>query len=154
MPTSQMPELFTDILDPDPAKPIPPEVLAYFCRRVRLEFHKEVVGKWHQLETMTQKDLADRLGKRPEVISRLLGAPGNWELDTVTMLLVAMRALPFLRIENITNLLNQDNVLHETVSGVLEQVSLNRDRSKDANTAPMGGLVPANPTPNPIRLAR
>lgn len=109
MTTSQMPELLTDILDPDPAKPIPPEVLAYFCRRVRLDFHREVVGKWHQLETMTQKDLADRLGKRKEVINRLLGAPGNWELDTVTMLLVAMRALPRLHIENIQDLVSKSD---------------------------------------------
>src|SRR5258708_34618551 len=101
MPISPMPKLFADILDPDPAKPIPPEVLAYFCRRVRLEFHKEVVGKWHQLETMTQKDLADRLGKQKEVISRLFGAAGNWGLDTVTILLVAMRAIPTLHIDHI-----------------------------------------------------
>jgi hypothetical protein len=109
MPTSQMPELLTDILDSDPAKPIPPEVLAYFCRRVRLDFHRQVVGRWQQLETMTKKDLADRLGKRPEVIGRLLGAPGNWELDTVTMLLVAMRALPRLQIDNIQELVSNDD---------------------------------------------
>jgi hypothetical protein len=143
-----MPELFTDILDPDPAKPIPPEILAYFCRRVRLDFHREVVGKWHQLETMTQKDLADRLGKRKEVISRLLGAPGNWELDTVTMLLVAMRALPRLRIDNFEDLLNADGLVKETVSSVFDQMSRNKDRSKDANTGPKSGVPnPARPAP-------
>ncbi len=146
MPTSPMPELFTDILDPDPAKPIPSEVYAYFCRRVRLQFHDAVLGKWHQLETMTQKDLADRLGKRPEVVNRLFGAPGNWTLDTVTMLLVAMRALPTLRIEKIEDLVNQDDAIHETVAEVLDQMSLNKDRSKDANATPKGGA--ANPTPN------
>jgi hypothetical protein len=39
---------------------------------------------------LSQADLARRLGKRPEIISRLLGAPGNWGLDTVSDLLFAI----------------------------------------------------------------
>jgi hypothetical protein len=109
MPTSSMPKLLSEVLDSDPGKPIPLEVIAYFCRKVRRDFHREVVSKWSRLETMRQKDLADRLGKEPAVISRLLSAPGNWELDTVTMLLLAMRALPRLEIDNIQELVSNDN---------------------------------------------
>src|SRR6202030_4527223 len=38
---------------------------------------------------LSQADLARRLGKSPEVISRLLARPGNWESDTFSELLFA-----------------------------------------------------------------
>jgi hypothetical protein len=107
MPISQMPELFNDILDPDPAKRIPPEILAYFRRRLRLQLHELVTEKFYQQEVMTQADLASRIGKRPEVVNRLLGAPGNWTLDTVSDLLIALRALPAIGIDNIKDMLNK-----------------------------------------------
>ena len=34
--------------------------------------------------------VARRMGRRPEVVSRMLGAPGNWRLDTVSDLLFAI----------------------------------------------------------------
>jgi hypothetical protein len=34
--------------------------------------------------------LADRLGKAPEIITRWLGTPGNWTLDTLSDLLYAI----------------------------------------------------------------
>ena len=36
---------------------------------------------------LTQKELGQRLGKAPEIISRLLARPGNWEADTFAELL-------------------------------------------------------------------
>jgi hypothetical protein len=39
---------------------------------------------------MTRGFLARRLGKKPEQITRWLGAPGNWTLETLSNLLVAM----------------------------------------------------------------
>ncbi|MEC7593676.1 MAG: hypothetical protein VYA64_09600, partial [Pseudomonadota bacterium] len=39
---------------------------------------------------LTQAELARRMGRRPEVVSRMLGAPGNWRLDTVSDLLFAI----------------------------------------------------------------
>jgi hypothetical protein len=92
MPTLPTPELFAEILDD--TKTIPEETLAYFRRRLRLYLHEMVVDKFYQREDMNQADLARRIGKRPEVINRLLGAPGNWTLDTVSDLLIAMKAVP------------------------------------------------------------
>src|ERR1700733_9189676 len=72
------------------ANRIEPWELAYFQARNRSRAHA-VVLKEFQESGLTQADLARRLGKRPEVISRLLGAPGNWGLDTMSDLLFAIR---------------------------------------------------------------
>jgi hypothetical protein len=39
---------------------------------------------------ITQAELARRMGKAPEVVSRLLSRPRNWELDTFADLLFAI----------------------------------------------------------------
>jgi hypothetical protein len=39
---------------------------------------------------LTQAELARRMNKRPDVVCRLIGAPGNWGLDTVSDLLFAI----------------------------------------------------------------
>jgi hypothetical protein len=104
MPTLQTPELFTEILQ-DLTTPVPEDKLAYFRRRLRLHLHELVVGKFYAQETMTQRDLANRIGKTPDVVNRLLGAPGNWTLDTVSDLLIAMAAVPRLGVDNVRDML-------------------------------------------------
>ena len=39
---------------------------------------------------ITQAELAKRTGKGPDIISRLIGRPGNWTLNTLSDLLFAM----------------------------------------------------------------
>lgn len=68
---------------------IPLGTLGYFRGRNRWRIY-EVVLREFQKSGLTQADLARRMGKRPEVVSRLLGAPGNWGLDTVSDLLFAI----------------------------------------------------------------
>jgi hypothetical protein len=41
---------------------------------------------------LTQAELARRIGKRPEVVNRMLGSPGNWRIDTISDLLVGIAA--------------------------------------------------------------
>jgi len=77
----------TEILE---GKPIPFGKLEYFRARLRSRLHQLVVSVWMRQETVTQADLARRIGRKPEVINRLLGAPGNWTLYTVSDLLVAL----------------------------------------------------------------
>lgn len=50
----------------------------------------DVVIKEFKKSGLTQKDLGMRLGKAPEVISRLLARPQNWESDTFCDLLFAI----------------------------------------------------------------
>lgn len=71
---------------------IPPQTLAYFQGRLRNRLFDYVLRKFLEKEKtgLTKAKLARRIGRKPEVISRLLGAPGNWSLDTVSDLLLGI----------------------------------------------------------------
>lgn len=71
---------------------ISPGTLAYLCERVRNDFYDYVMSRFRDEEAsgLTKTDLARRIGKTPDRISHILGAPGNWTLDTVTELLIAI----------------------------------------------------------------
>ena len=43
-------------------------------------------------ESLTKAELARRIGRRPEIVTRLLGSPGNWRLETVSDLLLGIGA--------------------------------------------------------------
>ncbi|HLQ24780.1 MAG TPA: hypothetical protein VK138_02755 [Acidiferrobacterales bacterium] len=68
------------------------KALGYFQARLKNRLHQLVIGEFIKQEKSgtTKADIARRIGKRPEQITRLLGAPGNWTLDTVSDLLLAM----------------------------------------------------------------
>lgn len=74
---------------PEGGKRIPAGTLAYFRARNRNRLYDLVLEAFGE-SGLTQAELARRLGKRPEVVCRLLGAPGNWTLDTVSDLLFAI----------------------------------------------------------------
>lgn len=68
---------------------IPLGTIAYFRERNRNRVH-DMVLKAFKESGLTQAQLARRLGKRTDVVCRWLGAPGNWTLDTVSDLLLAI----------------------------------------------------------------
>lgn len=89
--THQMPFL-SEI---ESGQPIPVGKLAYLCERTRLRLYDFIVSKFLEQSRdnqLTQAELARRVRKSPEVINRLLGAPGNWTIDTITELLVGISA--------------------------------------------------------------
>jgi hypothetical protein len=73
---------------------IPPGKLAYFQERLRNRIYNFVISRFFEAERngLTKALLARRLGSDPAVVSRLLGAPGNWTLDTVSNLLLGIAA--------------------------------------------------------------
>jgi hypothetical protein len=94
MTTSQEQSFLTDILE---GKPIPIGKLEYFRARLRSKFHQLVLDEFLRQEDMgkiSQADLARRIGRKPEQISRWLGAAGNWTLDTMSDLLLGMGTEP------------------------------------------------------------
>ena len=93
MATSQKPSFLTEILE---GKPIPVGKIEYFRARLRSRLHQLVLEEFLRQKDrgLSQKDLAKRIGKRADQVSRWLGAPGNWTLDTVSDLLIAMGAEP------------------------------------------------------------
>ena len=72
-------------------RPIPAARLAYFRARFRSRFYQFVLHEFLRLQEergFTKADLARRLGKKPEQITRWLSAPGHWEFDTASDLLL------------------------------------------------------------------
>ncbi|WP_342239605.1 hypothetical protein [Inquilinus sp. OTU3971] len=75
--------------------PIPSGKLAYFQARLKNKLYTHVLKKFLEKEEndgLTKAKLARRIGKKPEVVNRLLGAPGNWTLETVSDLLIGIAA--------------------------------------------------------------
>jgi hypothetical protein len=81
-------QAISTLSDPAREEPIPIGTLAYFQARNRSRVYETVIREFLD-SGITQATLARRIGKRPEQINRLLGAPGNWTLDTVSDLLFA-----------------------------------------------------------------
>lgn len=75
---------------------IPAGRLAYFRTRLRNRLHDLVLREFRRQETrgLTRAEIARRIGRKPEQITRWLASPGNWTLDTVSDLMLAMGAEP------------------------------------------------------------
>jgi hypothetical protein len=99
MTTLPMPSFLTEVLD---GKPISVGKKEYFRARLQSKFHQLVVSEFIRQEDqgLTRAELARRIGKRNEVISRLFGAPGNWTLNTASDLLLGMGAEPELGVHH------------------------------------------------------
>ena len=90
MPTSQTQSMLYEL---EARLPIPLEKRAYFHARVLNSFYQFVLSKFLEEERagrLTKAELARRIERKPEVITRLLGAPGNWGLETATDLLLGI----------------------------------------------------------------
>lgn len=74
---------------PKTGERISPNALSYLRTRTRLRLF-DLVIKNFKASKITQADLAERLGKGTDRICKLLGAPGNWTVDTATDLLFAI----------------------------------------------------------------
>lgn len=88
MSISQTPFL-PDVLSDDP---IPHSRLAYLQERTRNLLFEYVLEKFLRAEKdgLTKAKLARRIHRRPEIVTRLLGAPGNWEISTLSDLLAGI----------------------------------------------------------------
>jgi transcriptional regulator with XRE-family HTH domain len=87
MATSRMPKLSK----PQGRAKISSAVLAYFRARTRMRLFN-IVRRELIRSGITKAELAERLGKGPDQVSRWLAMPGNWTLDTVSDLLFATTA--------------------------------------------------------------
>lgn len=64
-------------------------VLTFFGQRLRNDLHQVVLEAFRKSD-ISQTELATRLNKDKGQISRLLGAPGNWTIDTFATMLFAI----------------------------------------------------------------
>ncbi len=74
---------------PEGDERIPLGTLGYMEARNRNRVYDLVIKEFMN-SGLSQATLARRLGKRPDVVCRWLGSPGNWTLDTVSNLLFAI----------------------------------------------------------------
>ena len=74
---------------PEGDKKIPNNTLSYFKARNKNAVHGKILAALKS-SGVTQAQIARRLGKRPDVVCRLIGAPGNWTLDTAIELIFAI----------------------------------------------------------------
>lgn len=74
--------------------PIPEAKLVYFQERLKNRFFEFVISRFLQQQKrgLTKAKLARRIGKKPEVVNRLLSAPSNLTLDTASDLLLGLDA--------------------------------------------------------------
>lgn len=92
MTTSRKGFSLSDITEDDR---IPAGTLAYFHSRTRNNIYDFIISKFLERERagkLTRAQLARRIRKNPAVVSRLLGAPGNWTIETISDLLIGIAA--------------------------------------------------------------
>ena len=90
MNTSQKRPFLSEVLDGDK---IPLGTLSYFRERFRDRLYDLVMEEFLKKDAeagLTRAEVARRIGRRPEQITRWFGAPGNWTLETVSDLLLAI----------------------------------------------------------------
>lgn len=93
MPTSQT-SFLSEIIS---GEPIPANKLGYFRARLINKLHELIISEFDRLSKsgeISKADLARRIGKKPEQITRWLGAPGNWTIETVSDLAIGMGCEP------------------------------------------------------------
>jgi hypothetical protein len=75
------------------AGPVPVGKLVYFRGRLSNALHETVLRRLLEVEKdlgFSRAELGRRIGRKPEQVTRWLGSPGNWTLETVSDLLTAM----------------------------------------------------------------
>lgn len=74
---------------PTGAERVPKGTFGYFRARNRHRLYSLIIKEFKK-SGLTQAELARRLGKKPEIVCRLLATPGNLQADTFSDLLFAI----------------------------------------------------------------
>lgn len=85
-------------------RPLTAREIHYFRQRLKNRIFQSIVAFFAdkaEKSGLTKKDVASSLGKDPAQITRWLSGPGNWTLDTVSDLLLAIDCELEFRIEPI-----------------------------------------------------
>lgn len=81
--------------------------LGYFQERFREEIHQQLLEHYNHIRASTnlsRTDLARKIGRRPEQVTRWLSAPTNLEADTISDMALAMGMVPRVRFEQVQEL--------------------------------------------------
>jgi hypothetical protein len=124
--------------------PIPEAKRVYFQERLKNRFFEFLLNRFleQQKHGLTKAKLARRIGKKPEVVNRLLSAPSNLTLDTASDLLLGIDAEE-LEMDG-SSLLNRAPINYSH-SAEFHDVSARKPTSAEIT----GGTVKANVLPLP-----
>ena len=81
----------TRLSKPSEGERVPPETFGYLRARAKRKAY-DLVMKEFEKSRISKAELARRLGKGADRVSRMLGGPGNWTLATMSDLLFAITA--------------------------------------------------------------
>jgi len=118
MNTSPQTSLITEVLSD---RPLGAGNLGYVHGLVRNRAHicvLNIFASEQKERGLTKAQIARKLNKRPEVVSRELTAPGNWTLDTYANYLIAMGYLPTFSAQDIRNPQPMPNRVHPLADGL------------------------------------
>jgi hypothetical protein len=102
LPTYQQTPISSEAKDAETA--ISHGMLAYFRGRLSNKIHELVLTEFAEQEKegkTSRAELARRIRRKPEQITRWLGSPGNWTLDTFSDLLLGMGLEPTVSVRNL-----------------------------------------------------
>lgn len=107
MTTSKTASVWTEF---DESSPVSKRALGYFRARFGNRLHQLILEEYkkRELQGFTKSKLARRIHKRPEQITRLLSAPGNCTIDTISDLLLGLGFEPGLSSVPITSAIQRD----------------------------------------------
>lgn len=99
----------------DDAGQIREDCLGYFSAKAQSDAHELVLRRFMEFAQNggTRADICRRLNKRPEQVTRWLAGPGNWTLETVSYLLLAMGGVPEFKCRELADMnrdANQDQL--------------------------------------------
>ena len=128
--------------------PIPAGKLEYLQERLRNNLYNFIVSKFlerHENYGLTQAALARRIGCDPGRLSKLLGAPGNWTIGTISDLLVGISAEEFVPdSESLVdrkprNYTGQLSIIEDDIEWANNASATESNANKPLPTPPLGG---------------
>lgn len=134
LPVSQATPISSEVRGADTA--IPVAMLAYFRGRFGNKIHELVLAEFAAQERegkTSRAELARKIRRKPEQITRWLGSPGNWTLDTVSDLLLGMGLEPVVSARSLASehVSNWSTALHAFWAGNTMHVQSAQEVAQD-----------------------
>lgn len=84
--------------------------LGYFQQKFREEVHEQLLELYDSVKSargIARSDLAKKIGRRPEQVTRWLSSPTNLEIDTISDLALGLGVIPKLEFQPISILFSE-----------------------------------------------
>ena len=99
--TTSRQSFLSDVLN---VERIPVGKIAYFRGRLTNRIHALILTEFERLSRegqISKARIAKRIGRKPEQVTRWLGSPGNWTIETLSDLSLAMGYEPAVSLQSL-----------------------------------------------------